>query len=65
MYLCVCLYVSECLHVFVYVCSKSDQYILLNNKPFAHRANLEISYAKGLQKLAVRLSKALQSTKKK
>lgn len=28
------------------------------------RANLEISYAKGLQKLAVRLSKALQSTKK-
>ncbi|GAB1286395.1 Nostrin [Apodemus speciosus] len=28
------------------------------------RANLEISYAKGLQKLAVKLSKALQSTKK-
>ncbi|XP_021491246.1 nostrin [Meriones unguiculatus] len=28
------------------------------------RANLEISYAKGLQKLAAKLSKALQSTKK-
>ncbi|XP_037705831.1 nostrin isoform X2 [Choloepus didactylus] len=28
------------------------------------RANLEISYAKGLQKLAIKLSKALQSTKK-
>ncbi|XP_020023556.1 nostrin isoform X2 [Castor canadensis] len=28
------------------------------------RANLEISYAKGLQKLAVKLNKALQSTKK-
>lgn len=28
------------------------------------RANLEISYAKGLQKLAVKLSKALQNTKK-
>ncbi|XP_064442720.1 nostrin isoform X3 [Mirounga angustirostris] len=29
------------------------------------RANLEINYAKGLQKLAIKLSKALQSTKKK
>ncbi|KAH0499899.1 Nostrin [Microtus ochrogaster] len=29
------------------------------------RANLEINYAKGLQKLAAKLSKALQSTKKK
>ncbi|XP_029392858.1 nostrin isoform X2 [Mus pahari] len=29
------------------------------------RANLEISYAKGLQKLAVKLSKALQNTKRK
>ncbi|XP_058156670.1 nostrin isoform X3 [Dasypus novemcinctus] len=28
------------------------------------RANLEISYARGLQKLAIKLSKALQSTKK-
>ncbi|XP_077927072.1 nostrin isoform X2 [Halichoerus grypus] len=28
------------------------------------RANLEINYAKGLQKLAIKLSKALQSTKK-
>ncbi|XP_014445279.1 nostrin isoform X2 [Tupaia chinensis] len=28
------------------------------------RANLEISYAKGLQKLAIKLSKALQNTKK-
>ncbi|XP_060033744.1 nostrin isoform X2 [Erinaceus europaeus] len=28
------------------------------------RANLEISYAKGLQKLAIKLGKALQSTKK-
>ncbi|KAF5910750.1 hypothetical protein HPG69_004839, partial [Diceros bicornis minor] len=32
--------------------------------PFANRANLEITYAKGLQKLANKLSKALQSTKK-
>ncbi|XP_073927139.1 nostrin isoform X3 [Castor canadensis] len=31
---------------------------------FSLRANLEISYAKGLQKLAVKLNKALQSTKK-
>ncbi|XP_006935400.2 nostrin isoform X3 [Felis catus] len=29
------------------------------------RANLEINYAKGLQKLAIKLSKTLQSTKKK
>ncbi|KAM9664926.1 nostrin isoform 2-T2 [Trichechus inunguis] len=29
------------------------------------RSNLEISYAKGLQKLAIKLSKVLQSTKKK
>ncbi|TKC35246.1 hypothetical protein EI555_009467, partial [Monodon monoceros] len=38
--------------------------ILSNNYPFANRANLEISYAKGLQKLATKLSKTLQSTKK-
>ncbi|EPY82645.1 nostrin [Camelus ferus] len=40
------------------------QDILANNYPIANRANLEINYAKGLQKLATKLSKALQSTKK-
>lgn len=47
------------------VCLMFGQSILPNNNPFANRANLEVNYAKGLQKLAVKLSKALQSTKKK
>ncbi|KAL0626124.1 Nostrin, partial [Plecturocebus cupreus] len=34
------------------------------NWSFPNRANLEINYAKGLQKLAIKLTKALQNTRK-
>lgn len=53
-----------CVSLSMCALANSDQYIL-HNKSAAPRANLEINYAKGLQKLAAKLSKALQSTKKK